>query len=658
GKSLELGTNYRSSQEICDVFKLFAKTRMNAADPEFEANAFNGANGVEPCFIAVESKKHEVEEIAARISSACDDMTSFRDQAVVCKGNARLAEIAAGLEERGIPVLFLGPLFDRPEIKEALSLLSLVVDPQAMGLASVASIPPFQMPIQDVAVAIEAIRSTDKSLPLDWRSTLTEADGLTAGGQASAQALLDAFDGIEPTASAWQVITKIYLDRTRLAADIGTIAQAGNANPALALWQFQNFLRSALPEGSGYPIRDLLEHVRRLVILSDERDLRDLPNAAQSLDAVRLMTIHGSKGLEFKVLHLPSLTSGSIPRSVNQSRGLSPPDGMIEGAPFRGSDALKVGHDEEQQCLFFVALSRAQERLILLGPNKKSNGNRQNRSSFVDDISSQLANASPISTPSDAATASEQFTLEVDGIARVSPSQLATFEKCPRRFFFAHVLQLGGRRLESAPMRMHNAVQAVVDELTSRLNDEPSAIELLAIVDAAWNAHGPTEHGYAAEYRQISDGLLQFFCQLRRGETRRTPQSLSLRFDDSEIVVTAHEEIETEQSTVFRRIRTGRKTSTAVTALDAAAFQIAADGRGEAEFVYLTGGDRDRLNMSPRQIDTRKKKIAEATSSIVEGRFPPNRSDRCARCPYFFACNEPPSGTLRKKIGIGLPDSS
>ena len=394
------------------------------------------------------------------------------------------------------------------------------------------------------------------------------------------------------------------------------------------------------------------------MILSDERDLRDLPSAAQRIDAVRLMTIHGSKGLEFKVLHLPSLTSGSIPRSANQSRSVAPPDGMIEGAPFRGSEAIKAGHDEEQRCLYFVALSRAEQRLTLYAPNKKSNGHRQSRSSFVDDISGQLSQPRPIAPVTDAPAETERFTLELNGIARISPSQLATYDKCPRRFFFAHVLQVGGRRMESAPMRMHNAVQAVVDELTGRLNDVPTEAELRTIVDAAWAAHGPTDHGYATEYRQISDDLLQFFVQLRQGETRRAPQSLSLRFDDAEIVVTAHEEIDSGHSTVFRRIRTGRKTSTAVTALDAAAFQIAADGRGKAEFVYLTGGERDLLNMSDRQLGSRKKKIADAAIAIVEGRFPPNRSDRCARCPYFFICNPPPAGTLRKKIGSGLPDSS
>ena len=437
GTSLQLSMNYRSSQEICNTFSAFATTRMAASG--FQANAFKGKSGVAPSFVSVESKDHEIDEIAAHITAAHDETISFRDQAVICKGNARLAEIAAGLEARGIPVLFLGPLFDRPEIKEALSLLSLVIDPRAMGLTCIASMPPFRMSIEDVAVGIETVRAAKKPLPLNWRKLLKMAPGMSEGGRASAKALVDAFEEIEPTATAWQVITKIYLDRTRLAADIATQAREGNANPALALWQFQNFLRSALPERSGYPIRDLLEHIRRLVILSDERDLRDLPAAAQSIDAVRLMTIHGSKGLEFKMLHLPSLTSGSIPRSAKQSRGLPPPDGMIEGPVFRGSDAIDAGHDEEQRCLFFVALSRAEDGLFLYAPNKKSNGHRRSRSSFVDDISGQLSDQKPISVVRDVVGEAERFTLEVDGVDHAGRLFLNRFA----RFYGIPVIDVG-----------------------------------------------------------------------------------------------------------------------------------------------------------------------------------------------------------------------
>ena len=320
GESLPLNINYRSSQEICDTFKGFAQTRMAAAGVGFEATAFKGAlMGLALSFVGVDAKDREIDEIAFRIKDACNETTSFRDQAVICKGNARLAEIAAGLEARGIPVLFLGPLFDRPEIKQALSVLSLVVDPRAMGLACVASLRPFQLAIEDVSSCVEAVRAYQETAALGLEANAFGSGGHQRGGSdVPLHRLIEVFGEFEPTSSAWRVITTLYLDKTRLAAEFAKAARSGNANPAIALWQFQNFLRSTLPKKSGYPIRDLLDHIRRLVIVSDERDLRDLPEAAQSLDAVRIMTIHGSKGLEFKVLHLPALTSRSIPLSAKQ----------------------------------------------------------------------------------------------------------------------------------------------------------------------------------------------------------------------------------------------------------------------------------------------------------------------------------------------------
>lgn len=253
GTQSQLSTNYRSVEEICDVFTAFAKTRMAAAD--FEAIADRGRSGVTPNFVSVESKDHEINEIAERILAACNDGRSFQNQAVICKGNARLAEIAAGLEARGIPVLFLGPLFDRPEIKEALSLLSLVVDPRAMSLTCVASMPPFRMAIQDVAAAVETIRSANTSLPLAWRSILPAYEGLTQDGRASAKVLASAFEGIEPSASAWRVFTKLYLDRSRIAADIATAARAGSPIRHLLYGSFRTsceaFFRNAVAIRSG-----------------------------------------------------------------------------------------------------------------------------------------------------------------------------------------------------------------------------------------------------------------------------------------------------------------------------------------------------------------------------------------------------------------------
>ena len=110
---------------------------------------------------------------------------------------------------------------------------------------------------------------------------------------------------------------RCLLDRTRIAARLGTSADLADRTRGIAIWQFLNFVR-VQPAGRGLPITRLLDRVRRLVRLGDDRDLRQLPAAAQHLDAVRLMTIHGAKGLEFGGVHIPGSTA--IPSRVRRRR--------------------------------------------------------------------------------------------------------------------------------------------------------------------------------------------------------------------------------------------------------------------------------------------------------------------------------------------------
>ena len=58
--------------------------------------------------------------------------------------------------------------------------------------------------------------------------------------------------------------------------------------------------------------RRFLDEIRRLERLDDERQFRIIPAEAEGLPAVRMMTIHASKGLEFRAVHLPQIaTCGS-----------------------------------------------------------------------------------------------------------------------------------------------------------------------------------------------------------------------------------------------------------------------------------------------------------------------------------------------------------
>ena len=67
------------------------------------------------------------------------------------------------------------------------------------------------------------------------------------------------------------------------------------------------------------------------------------------MDAVRLMTVHGSKGLEFEAVHLPGMTKVNFPSSYRGER-CPPPMGLIESTG-NGSvkDELRRSHEVEEE---------------------------------------------------------------------------------------------------------------------------------------------------------------------------------------------------------------------------------------------------------------------------------------------------------------------
>ncbi|MCT6721769.1 UvrD-helicase domain-containing protein, partial [Acidovorax sp. K2F] len=111
----QLGVNYRSRQEVIDAFTAFSGTmKASTGSMPLHLNASRGASGARPEFKVVRSTDDEISAVAATIKHQQEAGTAFRHQALLCASNARLSEIAEGLEARGIPVLHLGSLFERP----------------------------------------------------------------------------------------------------------------------------------------------------------------------------------------------------------------------------------------------------------------------------------------------------------------------------------------------------------------------------------------------------------------------------------------------------------------------------------------------------------------------------------------------------------------
>ena len=654
-KIAQLGVNYRSRQEVIDVFTAFSGTmKASTGSLPLHLNANRGTSGAKPEFRVVGSTEDEISAVAATIKYQQETGTAFREQVLLCASNARLSEIAEGLEARGIPVLHLGSLFERPEIRDLLAMISMLGDPYAVGLVRISTMPTYELPLQDVVQIIEGLRER-KVAALEWRLAKNWPPEL---GEASKTALTRAamlFDEVSPTGNPWNILATWVIDRLGFAKSLYLAGDARSRMKGLALWQFLNFCRQQ-PSGAGVPCVRLLDRIRRLVLLSEDRGLRHLPGVADSIDAVRLMTIHASKGLEFHTVHIPGMVTAGLPRN-NMAPRCVPPDGLIHGANgITGLEAVKAGHGEEEECLFFVALSRARDRLFLYASSVQSDGKARNPSKFIPSIQHHLIQ--PPTPPQRPAGSRPMSPLKIAWEQKPvwTDSQVNLFERCPRRFLYTHVMKLGGRRTETAFMKMHNVVGDVFDWLkTAHALTVPTANELGARFDEAWQAKGSVDHGYAEDYRRIARRLVDVIIETRSRGVPAPSTPIALVWAEGEILVHPDSVARGDKGQiVVRRVKTGKPRPNVFDDIEYTLLHLATiqayGGSAQVEVTYLTSETTQPMKITERKLKTRSERIQEFVRRVRAGDFPVKEEARtCPRCPNFFVCGDLPAGAIAIK---------
>jgi ATP-dependent helicase/nuclease subunit A len=239
-------------------------------------------------------------------------------------------------------------------------------------------------------------------------------------------------------------------------------------------------------------IRDFVRYVEEFEAIGSRESEGQIDEAT---NAVKLMTIHQAKGLEFPVVIIPDLQRWSKPMDnwmlLDRQRGLTlkVPDGrgrLVAGLTFSEFEQRHAWREQfESMRLLYVAATRAEDRLILSGTTKDLDklGAKsdtwlnwiwqslelppQPRTGIVEltpdlplqvtvNIADEAAPAEPQSSLPDsppkhvaatAETIAEAFPLlgniavEVDGaVHRLSVTQLINYQRCPRQYYFDRVL--------------------------------------------------------------------------------------------------------------------------------------------------------------------------------------------------------------------------
>ncbi|MFZ5365603.1 MAG: ATP-dependent helicase [Patescibacteria group bacterium] len=152
-------------------------------------------------------------------------------------------------------------------------------------------------------------------------------------------------------------------------------------------------------------------------------------------EMVKIMTVHGSKGLEFKYVFIPDLVDRKFPPD-KRSEAIEIPDALLKIHLAEGDV-----HIQEERRLFYVAMTRAKQGLYFSSAQNFGSAQKRKPSRFLIELG--YAAKAPEKSPEierKPEKAKEEFFYEVP--KRFSHSQLSAYETCPYKYKLANVLKI------------------------------------------------------------------------------------------------------------------------------------------------------------------------------------------------------------------------
>lgn len=338
-----LEVNFRSSPAVVDVARRavevnrhrLAKTMQSGGKQEFERGDLLCLRCADP--------EAEAAWIAEKILSMRglpyveDDRTrglSWSDCAIFLRSVRNCAQpIVAALRTRGIPHVVTGMtgLFDTPEVQAAVGL--------------------FQFMTQEIS---------EDSLKALWRNA---ALGLTDEQLDRGVALLTERRRFDPTErfSVYN-LQRTYLDFLEviglredcIAGGRGEVVYYNLGKFSQVITDYEEIHYKSRPEEKYPPFVEFLRH----------QAPRYYPEGGQDVahavpDAVRIMTVHQAKGMEFPVVFLPCLQKNRFPARRQHNRVWN----HLPREAIRNADRYDTGFEDERR-LFYVALTRSEKFLF------------------------------------------------------------------------------------------------------------------------------------------------------------------------------------------------------------------------------------------------------------------------------------------------------
>lgn len=632
GKRHALANNYRSHAPIVKAFGRFSQDM----DGGRLAGTWNPTRGVgSPVTVtAAPTLSAEGEAIRDKIEQLRKAGIPYSEQAILARSHLTLGRITGILEQLGVPLLYLGDLFERPEVRDLLSLVSIDAELGGIGLLRAAALPDYNVASPDVLALISWARENKVAI-FEALQRTDEVEAVTASGRIGLKRLGAELEGLQ-RASPWVLLTTWLFERSDYLRQLLSGEPAIAQQKSIAIYQLLKVCGEYSALGQTNRKR-FLDRIRRIEALNEDTAYRAISSEASDIDAVRVMTIHGSKGLEFSAVHLPVIAANYMPSSRGGAR--------VEPPPSLSRLVMQAGdRSTEEECLFFVAMSRARDVLSMSHAQKYTEKRNSNPSKFLDSLNGLVTRTA--FAGSGKVYRAEKILAPVEPKDVYTERELEIYTQCPARYRNEYLFGLRGGRDESAYLRFHRCVYKTVGWLEEQRASgiSKSVAEAVAKLSQVWADEGPVGHAFEKFHRNNADAMVRRMAETIAAETEVYDRGeWSVPVGKRQVLITPDRVlIAADGSVRVQRIRTGKKTKSEsgkriYALLRKGARQQYPGRRISIEAFYLATGEF--VPVPDKGDDKLVAEYADAIAGIESGAFhavPEAR--RCPNCPSYFIC--------------------
>ncbi len=521
-----LTQNYRSGQRILD-FAYESITKNNPDRLEVKSSVSKQLTAQSPgsdesiTLTHCSTLDQEVNFVVEQIKKSERPLSEI---ALLVRANHYAQPFIEAFRKHNISYQFLSErgLYDKPEIKDLISVLRVLSNPtDDISFYQVLRFPLWNISMETIAKLIADAKAKYSSI---WSQIKLHPECKLLSG-----AILDLLEyskthTVGETLYRFTETIKLY---EGLLADGSIEAEEKITNIATFFSKIRDFEK----QNDSTTVIDFITYLD-LALESGEN-----PSAkfdVSGIDGVQISTIHGVKGLEFHTVFLANLVNRRFP--TDNRRDLIPvPDALIHEM-LSDSDV----HTQEERRLFYVACTRAKEKLYLLHSDYYSQSlsakpRANKRSKFIDEVIDQVAVTQVEKTaegveqflkPKELGVGSLELGVEKQPnaetrIARFSYSQLSTFKICPRQYQYSYIYKIPqppsgalsfGITLHNTLLAFYRLVtQTKQASLFTEFEEDLSLERLITIYGEKWINQGYESKAHMESSKQRGEEILELF---------------------------------------------------------------------------------------------------------------------------------------------------